>query len=188
MDSDRKEIMKTSLVLIVVVGLIAGCATKPPPPAATVYDPVTGERHDVTEMFLPSPVDQPREVVYLASYRENQAFGTQTKYYMSIRYVAKSEVGLVEIPPGKTLTLIADGQPINLDGTGSINMRKNFQQKDIEFVTETAIYPVSKADLQKLGFARKIQVQIKGSRGNINREFVPENYENLRDFVRRAAL
>lgn len=180
--------MKTSLMLIALIGLLAGCATKPPPPTATIYDPITGERRDITEMMLPSPQDPPREVVYLSSYRENQSYGSQSKYYMSIKYIAGTEVGYLEIPPGQTLTLLADGQPVKLDGTGSMNMRKGFKQNDLEFVTETAIYPVSRADLQKLGYARKIKVQIKGIKGLIERDFADENYENLRAFVTRAAL
>jgi hypothetical protein len=181
--------MKTYVMLIALVGLLAGCMTpEKPPPTATVYDSVTGERRDVSDNLLPSPVDPPREIIYLTSFREYPRYGAQSKYFFSVKYIASAEVGLLEIPPGQTLTLLADGQPIKLDGTGSVNMRKQYKQDDIGFVTETAFYPVSKADLQKLGYARKIRVQVKGNKGLVERDFSQENYKNLRSFVTFTAL
>ncbi len=178
--------MKTTLMLLAVVGLIAGCST-PPPPAATVYDPVTGQRTDLMENLLEAP-GTPREVVYLNSFREIGSYGKQPRYYFQVKYLASAEVGYLEIPPGQTLTLVADGQPIKLDGTGSVNLRKDFQQQDTAFVTESAIYPVSKSDLQRLGYARNIKVQVKGVKGLVEREFNQSNYDNFRAFVTRAAL
>jgi hypothetical protein len=180
--------MKTSLMLIALLGLLAGCATKPPPPTATIYDPITGERRDVSENLLPSPANPPREVVYLATFRENKSHGSESTYYVQVRYIASSEVGYLEIPPGQTLTILADDSPVKLDGTGSMNLRKTFKQEEIDFVSESAIYRISRADLQKLGYARKIKVQIKGNKGLIDRDFTQENYDNLRSFVTRAAL
>jgi hypothetical protein len=178
--------MKTTLTLIALIGILAGCATKPPP-VATDINPITGARTDVSDIMLPGSSAQPREVVYLSTFRTTD-LNNPPKYYFLARYIAPSEVGFLEIPPGQTLTLFADGQPIKLDSSGSLNTRKNFKQKDVEFVSETAQYQVSKLDMEKLGYARKIKVQLKGNKGLVEREFGPENYDSIRAFVTRAVL
>lgn len=178
--------MKTTLTLIALIGLLAGCATKPPP-VATDVNPITGARTDFSDILLPGSSSQPREVVYLSTFRTAD-FQTAPKYYILAKYIAPAEVGYLEVPPGQTLTLFADGQPIKLDSSGSLNTRKAFKEKDVDFVSETAQYQVSKLDMEKLGYARKIKVQLKGNKGLVEREFGPENYDSIRAFVTRAVL
>jgi hypothetical protein len=141
----------------------------------------------VSDIMLPTSSAQPREVVYLTLFRLNSV-SAPPKYYITAKYVAPAEVGYLEVPPGQTLTLFADGQDIKLDSTGSINSRKAFKQKDVDFVTESAHYLISKKDMERLGFARKITVQLKGSKLLVAREFSAENYESMRAFVTRAVL
>ncbi len=178
--------MKTTFTLIALIGILAGCATKPPP-VATDINPITGDRTDVSDIILPGDSATPREVMCLNPFRVVQA-GIQPKYYLIARYIAPAEVGYLEIPPGQTLTLYADGNPIKLDSSGSLNTRKAFKEKDVDFVSETAQYQVSKLDMEKLGYARKIKVQLKGNKGLVEREFGPENYDSIRAFVTRAVL
>ncbi len=177
--------MRTSLTLIALLGLLAGCAT-PPPQVGTDVNPLTGTRTDVTETMLVS-AGTPREVVWLTGFRECPP-GAQPRYYLMIRYIAPLEVGYLEIPPGQSFTLQADGNPIKLDGTGSLNTRRTFKQEGMEFVSEVAQYPVSRLDLQKIGYARKLKAQIKGNKGLIERDFVDDNYDKMRAFVTRTAL
>ncbi len=178
--------MKTTFTLIALLGILAGCATKPPP-VATDINPITGERTDLTDILLPGASAQPREVVYLSLFRQYNQSGPP-KFYILATYFAPKEVGYLEIPPGATLTLEADGQAIKLDGTGSINSRKAFKNQGVDFVKEIAQYQVSKLDMEKLGYARKIKMQLKGGKLLVEREFGPENYDSIRAFVSRAVL
>jgi hypothetical protein len=178
--------MKIRFTLIALLAILAGCAT-PPPPVATDINPITGERTDLTDILLPGASSQPREVVYLSFFRTNPQH-SPSKYYVLARYIAPAEVGYLEVPPGQTLTLDADSQPIKLDGTGSINSRKAFKEKGNDYVSETAQFQISKQDMQKLGFARKIKVQLKGGKLLVEREFGPENFDSIRAFVTRAVL
>ena len=177
--------MKKSLMLIALLGLLAGCVTKTPL-VGTDVNPINGARTDVTPMMLTS-AGQLREVVYLNAYREI-APKTGTRYLLEVKYVAPAEVGYLEIPPGQTLTILADGQPIKLDGTGTLNTRVGFRKENMDFVSETAQYRASRLDMQKMGFARQIKVQIKGNKGLIERDFNPENFEKIRAFVTQAVL
>ena len=173
--------MKNLLVLLAILAVVAGCAVKPPP-TATVYDPVTGARTDISENLLPSP-ETPREVVWLNFFRDGRS-SRRMSYYLEAKYMAPSDAGYLEIPPGQTLTIMADGQPMKFDGNGSLNRRRTYRK---DFVTETALYDTTKADLQKLASAKKIKVQIKGNNGLVERDFGPENFENLKAFVSQAA-
>ena len=110
------------------------------------------------------------------------------EYYIDVTYVAPKDVGYLEVPPGQTLTVVADGETIKLEGNGSFNRRRAYRQDKQEFVSEKALYDVTKAQLQKLANAKKVKVQIKGNGGIVDRDFVPENFEQLRAFVTRSAL
>ena len=129
---------------------------------------------------------QPREVIWLNSFRDSK--DGKPVYYLEVQYVAPADVGYLEIPPGETLTLLVDGQPMKLESSGSLNRRREFSREKTEFVREGAIYPVSKLNLQKIAAAQKVKVQIKGNKGLIERDFRPENFERIRAFVTRAAL
>jgi hypothetical protein len=180
------DMMKMRFTLIALLAILAGCAT-PPPPVATDVNPITGERTDFTDVLLAGSSSQPREVVYLSFFRMSPQ-GNSPKYYILAKYIAPAEVGYLEVPPGQTLTLEADGQPIKLDGTGSINSRKAFKEKNNDYVSETAQFQISKQDMQKLGFARKISMKLRGGKLLVEREFGPENYDSIRAFVTRAVL
>jgi hypothetical protein len=176
--------MKTNCLAIALLCLLAGCATEPPP-TATYYDPVTGARTDVSENLLATD-GRPREVIWLNAFRDSQA--GKPVYYLEVQYVAPADVGYLDIPPGETLTLVVDGKPMKLDSSGSLNRRREFQREKTDFVREGAIYPISKLNLQKIASAQKVNVQIKGNKGLIERDFRPENFDRMRAFVTRAAL
>jgi hypothetical protein len=173
--------MKNFLILVAALGLITGCATKPPA-TATSYDPITGTRTDVSENLLQSE-GTPREVVYLNMFREYRN-ARRNDFYLEAFYMAPSEAGYLEIPPGQTLTITADDDTLKFTGNGSMNRRRAYKK---DFVRETALYEVDKGDLQKLANAKKIKIQLRGNNGLVEREFAPENFENLKAFVARAA-
>jgi hypothetical protein len=171
----------TFFILAVVAALLAGCAS-PAPDVTTYYDQMTGQRTDLMENELEAP-GQLREIVALNAYRVFQ--DRQPEFFLQASYMAMKDRGYLEIPPGKTLTIIADGTPITFDGTGSANMRGPFKK---DLVRETALYPVTKAQLQKIASSRDVKVQIKGNNGLIEREFKPENFERVRKFVSHYAV
>lgn len=165
-----------------VAALLAGCAS-PTADVSTYYDQMTGLRTDLMENELESP-GQLREIVWLNASRvfhDRQ----NTELYLEASYMAMKDRGFLEIPPGKTLTVVADGKPIVLDGTGSMNMRKPYKK---DLVRETALYPVTKAQLQQIAGAKHVKVQIKGNNGLVEREFKAENFERFRKFVSYYAV
>jgi len=158
--------------------LLAGCATQPPS-VSTYYDPVFGDRTDLLSDNLLEAPGEPRELVELDASRIWKNY-EKAVYYLEVRYMARAEVGYLEIPPGETLTIIADGRPMKFDGLGSGNMRKPFKK---ELVRENALYPTTKNELQKIASAQQVKVQIKGNKGIIHREFAQQNLERFRKFV-----
>jgi uncharacterized beta-barrel protein YwiB (DUF1934 family) len=168
--------------LLAVAALLAGCAS-PAPDVSSYYDQVSGLRTDLMENELESP-GQPREIVWLNASRvfHNRK---ETELYLEATYMAMKDRGFLEIPPGKTLTIIADGKPMVFEGSGSMNMRKPYKR---DLVRETALYPVTKAQLQRIASSKEVKVQIKGNNGLVEREFKPVNFERLRKFVSYYAV
>lgn len=161
---------------------MAGCKTQAPD-VSSYYDQMSGLRTDLMENELEAP-GQPREIVWLNASRVFRDQRT-SDLYLEASYMAMTERGYLEIPPGKTLTIIADGKPIVLDGTGSTNMRKPYKK---QFVRETALYPVTKAQLQKIASSKDVKVQLKGNNGLVEREFKEQNFQRLRRFVSYYAV
>jgi len=170
------------LLAAAATAFLPGCATHAPD-VSSYYDQATGLRTDLMENELEAP-GQPREIVWLNASRVFHNSKT-SELFLEASYMAMKERGYLEIPPGKTLTVIADGKPMMFDGTGSSNMRKAYKK---DFVRETALYPVSRADLQKIANARNVKVQIKGANGLIEREFKAENFQRIRKFVSYYAV
>lgn len=176
--------MKNYLVLVCGLGLIAGCASQPPPDVATHVDANTGLRTDLMGENLLEAPGQPRELVWLNASRVYRNY-KDAQYYLEVQYMAREEAGYLEIPPGDTLTIVADDQAMKLSGTGSANMRKPYKD---QLVRETAIYPATRVQLQKIALAKSVKVQVRGNNGLIDRQFSDANTERFRTFVTRFAL
>jgi hypothetical protein len=170
--------MKRRFIQFAALIFIAGCAMKAPP-VSTYYDPVLRDRTDLLNDNVLETPGQPRELVELDASRIWQS-AHDSKYYLEVRYMARADVGYLEIPPGETLTIIADGKPMKFDGTGSANTRKPYKK---ELVRENAIYPATKSALQRIAAAQEVKVQIKGNKGLIQREFAKDNRDKFRQFV-----
>ena len=179
---DTMSVKSIFLGLALFAMLVAGCATHPPD-VSSYYDQATGLRTDLMENELEAP-GQPREIVWLNASRVFRDYKS-SELYLEASYMAMNDRGYLEIPPGKTLTVIADGKPMIFEGTGSANMRKPYKK---QFVRETALYPVTKAQLQKIASAKEVKVQIKGDNGLVEREFKPANFDRLRRFVSYYAV
>ncbi len=177
--NQKATLVKNLLVTLAAGCLLAGCTSQPKTPVTSYYD-MAGLRTDLlSENQLPSPVNPPREVVWLNASRIYKTHNDSV-YYLEVEYMAKEQTGLLDIPYGQTLTLILDGKTIKLSGAGSVNLR---QATDNGFVRERALYEVTRDQLQKIAGAKKVEVQIKGNNGLLVREFGPENYRKFRLFV-----
>ena len=170
--------MKNVFLLIAAVGLLAGCATESPP-VTTFTDQVSGLQTGLLENELEAP-GKPREIVWLNASRVPKGF-KETRYYLDVQYLALNEVGYLEIPPGRSLTLLLDGLPMYFEGSGSGALRKVYKK---DFVKENALYPATKLQLQKIAQAKTIKVRIKGNNGLIERDFTAANHERFTQFVR----
>lgn len=157
--------------------LLAGCATQRPP-VTTYIDPITRARTDLMgENMLQSP-EPIREIVWLNASRMFKN-ARQYQYYLEVDYMARRETGFLEIPPGETLVIVADGQELKFSGSGSLNSRKELDEE----VTERAIYLASGEQLRTIANAKDVQVSIRGRSGMVQRTFTPENTERFRQFV-----
>ena len=171
--------MKKIYPLVLAAGLLAGCATKTQD-SATYIDPFTGARTDLmAENMLESP-EPVREIVWLNASRLFRN-ARDYQYYLEVDYLARAETGYLEIPPGQTLAIVADGQEIKLTGSGSLNNRKERKEE----VTERAIYPATADQLRTIASAEDVKVSILGRNGMVQRTFTPANLERFRQFVQR---
>ncbi len=171
--------MKKIYCLVLAAGILAGCATKVPD-VATYIDPHTQARTDLmSENMLESPPPV-REIVWLNASRIFRT-ARDYQYYLEVDYMARAETGFLEIPPGETLVIVADGQELRFSGSGSLNNRK--EEKDQ--VTERAIYVATGSQLRTIATAESVQVSIRGRNGMVQREFGPANFDRFRHFVQR---
>ncbi len=169
--------MKIHCLLGLVAILLAGCATQRPP-VTTYIDPVTRARTDLmAENMLESP-DPIREIVWLNASRMFKS-ARDFQYFLEVDYMARRETGFLEIPPGETLVISADGQEMKFSSSGSLNSRKELKEE----VSERAIYPASGEQLRTIANAQKVEVSIRGRSGMVQRTFTPENTERFRQFV-----
>lgn len=170
--------MKKINCLLLLAGiLLAGCATQRPP-VTTYIDPFTRARTDLmSENMLESP-EPVREIVWLNASRMFKN-ARDYQYYLEVDYMARAETGFLEIPPGETLVILADGEELKFNGSGSLNSRK---ERDEE-VTERAIYVASGHQLRAIANAETVKVSISGRNGMVQRTFTPANTERFRQFV-----
>jgi hypothetical protein len=178
MQNQKMTLVKNLLVSVAAACLLAGCARSLPP--VGTYTDLSGLRTDLLEgNRLPSSVNPPREIVWLNASRIYKT-PSDSVYYLEVEYMAKKETGLLDIPYGETLTLVLDGRPLKFTGAGSVNLRQSTSE---EIVRERALYQVSREDLQKIASAKKVEVQVKGTKGLVLREFDEDNYKRFRLFV-----
>lgn len=175
--------MKRHLVWLVALSMLTGCI-RPQSRVTTYHSEVTGTTDMLVDNELPSP-PLPREVIWLDAYRLYR--GANRVYYFQVRYLATAEVGFIEIEPGQSLTIIADGETIKLSSaSGSLNERSLIRGG--AYASEKALYEVTREQLITIAKAKKVVVQVKGAKGLVEREFGQRNYDDFRAFVTRFAL
>src|SRR5690606_21102758 len=109
-----------SLLSVAAAGLLlGGCGTMPE--VTTYRNPVTGIRTDVlAENLLDTGEEAPREMLWLNAYRHFRN-DWEFDYYLEAIYGAREEGGYLDIPPGRTLTIIADGEGLTCTGLGTLD-------------------------------------------------------------------
>src|SRR5262249_44499038 len=161
-----------------------GCETFKTSDVTTHYDEFTGERTDLLSDNVLETEGPPREVIWLNASRVFKKGGKTAVYYLETSYMAKTETGWLDINPGQSLIITADGETIKFtSASGSLNLRKKIDRG--AFVRETAIYEATRDQLQKIGAAKQVKVEIKGNNGLVERQFAPVNFERFRAFVAR---
>jgi hypothetical protein len=176
--------IKNYLGLACAMAFLAGCASPDAPDVTTHIDRATGLRTDLLGDNLLEGQGPPRELLWLNASRVYRTY-SDAQYYLEVQYMAKEAAGYLEIPPGDTLTVLIDGQPLKFSGTGGANMRKPYKD---ELVREVAIYPATRVQLQKIALGKDVKVQVRGNNGLVERDFAKENQERFRQFVTRFAL
>src|SRR5688500_17762012 len=153
---------------------LSGCGTTPE--VTSYVNPVSGRRTDVlAENLLEGP--NPRELLWLNAYRD---FSDQYrfKYYLEVIYGAREEAGYLDIGPGRSLTILADGNEMNFVGLGSLSKD---EEKGALF--ETARYEATADDIYRISRARQVTVRVSGKNGLVERQFAAENFDKFRRFA-----
>jgi hypothetical protein len=161
--------------MCISVVLVSGCGTAQ---EVTSYrNPGTGQRTDLlSDNLLDAPGDT-REMLWLNAYRD---FKDQHhfKYYLEAIYGARQETGYLDINPGRSLTITADGHEMNFTGLGSL---KKWDEKSAVF--ESARYEASADDIYRISRAKQVTVRVVGQNGIVVREFAAENFQRFRKFA-----
>lgn len=157
---------------------LAGCASTPE--VTTWTNPVNGQRTDILAENLLDVPGETREMLWLNAYRE--VFGPQRqRYHLQVIYGAREEAGYLEINPGRSLTILVDGEELNFSGLGSLDKD---EKKGALF--ETARYDATGEDISRIANGKKVVVRVTGKNGIVVREFAEENFEKFRQFSKQT--
>jgi hypothetical protein len=153
----------------------AGCSSAPE--VTSFVHPITGTRTDVLAQNL---IDEPgnnREMIWLDAYRD---FTDQYhyNYYLLLTYGGNADAGYLDLAPGRSLTIMADGQEMNFTALGSL---RRWESKGAFF--EEVRYDATADDMHRIASSKNVTVRVTGLRGVVVRKFSPENSEKFRKFI-----
>lgn len=163
---------------LIAASLLSGCATSTSPDIVTHYDRFTGFRTDLIPENLLDIPGEVREMVWLNAsrvFKDREDFD----YYLEVHYEARAETGLLNIAPGASLVIVADGNELKFNGGGSLNTRKS----EGDLVSEDALFLASADELRAIANAQKVKVKIIGRNGVVERDFGPTNFQKFKKFV-----
>jgi hypothetical protein len=152
-----------------------GCGTTPE--VTSYVNPVSGRRTDVLAENLIEAPGQSREMLWLNAYRDFQD-QYRFKYYLEVIFGAREEAGYLDIGPGRSLTITADGNEMNFVGLGSLS-----KEEENGAVFETARYEATADDIYRISRAKNVTVRVTGRNGVVVREFALENFDKFRQFA-----
>jgi len=165
--------------LVIFCFLFTGCSTTED--VASYTHPITGRRTDVLgENLIPGP-EPSREMIWLNAYRDFLNLN-EYRYYLEVIYGANEQVGYLDIGPGRTLTIIADGNEMNFTSLGSLDKEKNGHA-----VFEHVRYDATSDDINRIANAKNVTVRVTGQNGIVIRQFAPENFARFRKFLDQSS-
>ncbi|HEX7862027.1 MAG TPA: hypothetical protein VF773_16965 [Verrucomicrobiae bacterium] len=169
-----------ALSAAVFAAVLTGCGSTPE--VTSYVNPVSGRRTDVLAENLLDAPGQSREMLWLNAYRD---FSDQYrfKYYLEAIYGAREEAGYLDVGPGRSLTIVADGQEMNFVGLGSLS-----KEEENGAVFESARYEATADDIYRISRARTVNVRLTGKNGVVVRDFNAENFDKFRKFVDQTDL
>jgi hypothetical protein len=170
------------LLLLAAAVVMVGCETAPAPDVLSYTDDFSGLRTDLMGENLLETKGQPSELVWLNASRIFKS-RNQSEYYLEVTYLARTETGRIEIPPGDSLSIIADGQLMRFSSSGSL-----LKTAKSGFVRETAIYVARPDQLQRIANARSVHVEVRGRTRSVQRDFSEVNFDRFRRFVMAYAM
>ena len=171
--------MKKELLLVAIcAGWLVGCETTPPPDVVSRTDELTGRQsHLITDNIIEDP-SQNDSLLWLNA-SELFTYKGASRYYIEVRFQARPERGLIEISPGQSLTITADGAALRFTGPGSAKFRK----EKYGTLIENAVYTVDFPQLEQIAKAKEVKVRVSGNKGFVERHFASKNFENFREFI-----
>jgi hypothetical protein len=164
------------LALAALSFLLTGCQS-PQEDVATFTNPITARRTDVLGQNLLETKEPSREMIWLNAYRD--FLNTyEYRYYLELIYGANEQVGYLDIGPGRSLTIVADGKEMNFTSLGSLE-----KEKEGSAVFERVRYDATSDDLYRIANAKQVAIRAVGQNGIVVRQFGPENFEKFRKFM-----
>lgn len=177
-----KNHMKNALAALCALALLAAAGCVQTPDVTTYVDPTTRQRTDLlSENELATPPN-PREIIWLNASRIPIS-RKENRINLEVVYGARPEAGYLDILPGRTLTVIADGQELKFAGIGSSNNRR---ERD-GLIFEHAMYEAKIEDLRAIANAQKVTVLVRGKDLVVERDFTEENTQRFKDFLFQIA-
>src|SRR5437867_6251759 len=137
---------------LAVAVVLAGCVSAPKTDVYSYRNDFGGHSIDLIVDNELDSGDKPSELIWVNASRVREG-AWDAKYYLEVRYEALPQTGFMDIAPGETLVLTADGQTMKFGGAGSLNERK---EKGGTLV-EHAIYEVKVDDLRKIAKAKDVK-------------------------------
>lgn len=175
--------MKSAFCLLLAAVVFAGCVATPE--VTTYVDPLTNQRTDLlseNELVVPGQTE-PREIVWLNASRVPKD-RTTSNIYLEVTAAVRTGTDPIDIYPGRTLTILADGKEMKFSGLGSSNHRR--EKNGILY--ESALYEATRPDIDAIAAASKVTVLVQGKGVLIERDFNAENFQRFKQFAAQISV